>query len=111
MDDAKQRHYGRFQRQRSGLDLAEPLQEQLPEAMYGGVAQATRPIVIGLTLFPRLSRIDGPAHLGASNAMNAFQQAADHGRRLDPKIILLLDRGQGSRGIAREQKTQEGADR
>ena len=76
MDDAQQRHFRRFQWHAGMLHFAQPLEQQLPQAMDHSVPQLARPIGIGFPFLGRLGRIDRAAHFGAGDAMNAFQQPA-----------------------------------
>jgi hypothetical protein len=43
VDHAQERHLGGFEGERRGVDLAEALQQQLPQAVDGRVAEAAGP--------------------------------------------------------------------
>ena len=111
MDDAEQRHLGGLERHRRAVDLGEALQQQLPEAVDGGVGQAARPFGIGLALLGRLGRILRAADLGAGDAVDALEEAAQHRRGLDAEIVLVAQRRQRRLRVAREEQAEQAADR
>jgi len=103
VDDAEQRHFRRLAWVGRSQYLGMAFEQQLPEPMQRRKTEPTRPFRISLAFLDRERQILSPACLGAGDAVDDFQQPAQHRHRLDTERILPLGLRQHIGDIGREQ--------
>ena len=110
MDQAQQRHLGGLARFGRDLDVLEPFEEHLPQAVDRPPAELMRHLFSALALLCRLQRVGGRAGLGASCRMQAFHQPAQQLGRVDAKFMRFVELDQGRGRVAGKDQPKQPAD-